>query len=604
MKVTSVFLTLLLVFILTAGGYQDPVNQQSIDNVLGESFTYNTRVTKDITPIIAVTIDDGRDDLVSLCPETETNCVGTNTPGVQGYRGMYWPFLKQGVPVTLAIHYNLLGSPGRATVADIQRIIAEFDSAGVAIEIAQHGNSNWVDATNMTYAELSAEIDPTILETTFGKEVSTLLIAGNASDFYRKNYWAIKSIAESHGIKYINGAYDGVNKTMRNVGWAYSSAFADGNPSTLGDVAERAIYPGVSNDPYFMPPVATIDIGNYWSERDPATQWTGHYDSWTITSDAGISAGANWGKTTTWLLNVLIANQWGFAMALHDSLSSLTDPTYIDGTGYGSYDGQWSPHHLAWQLGEYARAGHIRVGTCAELYEWGSSQIAPNTNLIPDQWNLPAFEIGDDVGVEVAWLPGFGSIAAGAAWSGVIWTGAWTDGVNTTTAKFGTDYPPNFTGEGLSAGYRGDPSGGFLAIQTLADNIRLARTNLPLGKYRIEWATNCDYMINRKFDLALAGSVAYYNQANPEGSYAYGDTLFVAKADGAKFLVNDSNGLEWRTYSIEFTLELDQIYDHLAGWGSGTNPTGWWRGGVFLDLEAGTGKTCPIDEFKLYYLGP
>lgn len=568
-------------------GINPGASEGSIDATLGTGFVAGNRVTDNPIPIIAVRFDDGRDDLVDD---------GNGT-------GMYKPFLDLGIPVSLALSYDQLGTAGKATVAQVQTILDEFDAAGVDVEIVHHFDNGLTGAASMTWAELLDECNPSELVSAFGRPVNAAAFPGSPETilFVRRQFAALREALEAGGIEYMDAAYGGPTASTDSIphtGWHYRDAT---NVTTPDLGADRALYPGVTDDPYQLPVVQTIDLGNFWVERDLSEEWgNDRYDDWTILADGSGDPVADWEKSFARLYSLYIGNGWGGVWAMHDS-AGAADPNY-------TYDGEFSPHKVAWVLDQLRDAGYIRLGTVSEAYEWALSRWAPGTELVMDKLDFPMFDIGDSSGVEVAWLPGWGTPGSGGPnWAAGVGGGVgnWSAGINAKYDRTG-NFPPDLVNTGTLTGYRGKAGAFRHETTNNANRMIVQRGNLPPGRYEFHYAKSGNALTQiRDYKFVLAGKAARVGAAMTAG-WVFSDTLLVLRNNTADQSI--TNNTIPHTVVIPFAVD-PAAGMRLSGWESATDltyghyiNTARWEGGLYIYL-AGNDNDL-YSNIGIRYIGP
>lgn len=599
MKHFSITLAILVfaAVIAGAGGYQlAAVTKQQVDTALGGGYSMDNKVTDNAVPMFAVRIDDNTNDLVCLDPGVAT------TPADQGFYGLYWEFLKKGIPISLAINYENLGTAGFATEADIVRIIAEFDSAGVPIEIVQHGNSNFESGKeDWTYSDLQDELDPDDLETAFGRQVTAFAQPGQADAlrFCRRNVHAIERVLRDSGIEYWDGAYGASADSTENVSglWAAHNIIDGVTNPGKSTFTDRGLRPGSEYHQYRLPSAQTADLNNFYFERD-ASETSINTSDFTILADGdGTPADADWGLTIQYYLSGLIADRQGCVFAMHDSLQS--DATYA---------GKFSPVHFAWMLSELEDAGFIRLGTVSEVYDWATSRWAKGTNLIPtSDLGSPMYVIGDTSGVEYPWIPGLGAKGAqGGSWVSTAFPIPPPNGTNGKPART-TNYPTDVIGPSVT-GYRGT-TGGF-QMNSTGNRIYMMIYGLPMGYYRLSWTTSGANVDIRGIELGMAGKYTRPGSGFVRGFPTFGDTLITIYdhdgGDGGS--VSSDNSTKWMSMNYLFQFSTAMAEERLS-WTAEAEVTNsrepyWlgWVGGIYVEL--GPGVYGIYSDVDLIYLGP
>ena len=582
------FGVLLFAAVVAAGGYVPGFNDASVDSVMGEGFVESNRLVNDPTPWFAVRLDDGRQEQFDYTHDGGSTAIG-----------VAYAFLAYEVPISLSLNYNSLDAGGKLTTAEVQQIISDFNAAGVGIEIVQHTDDNYASGDATTYEQLVDAIDPSELEAAFGMDVVTYAQPGDALDFMYENRASIMRIADSVGIKWADIGYGGQDYNPHANWGSHVSYDAQSNPPT-GIGYSGALWPGVSENPLWMPPAATWDLGNKVVERPAVASGPYQYDGYTILADrTGNDPVNDWAKTVRSELMAKIANNWGQVIALHDSVAGAVD-----------HVGEFSPLHLAKTLDALRDEGMLNLGTCSQVYEWANSRYAPGTDLVGNfNSTNPQFAIADTIGIEYGWIKGWGSPwSASATWVDIHGGLDIPNGINAKSTR-GVGWPGDVTGAAVTGGFRGRPGGAKMTTE--GNNLRFYRNQLPEGYYEFRLYNSHDQIQAKEMGTALVGKYAktIHGMTNP--AKAFGDTMMAMWFyDSNVTLQSGSPGDN--TFTFRFKIDgregVERIGDAGGQYPSQSMQSAYadplwvrWFGGFWFDAGRLIDQVINIE---LIYLGP
>jgi len=227
----------------------------------------------------------------------------------------------------------------------------------------------------------------------------------------------------------VTGRTDTAGSTLNNNGCIVSALFGDNTT-------------GVTINSRYSNYVCSGGITNYAAAPGGYTIVNSSFDAFSADGGVGIGTPPAWsGASVVYTVGIFVedggkiyrcitehtssgANQPPSAVWVEDIQENYSFVNYVSSLSYGNLD-------ISGELtvGSYER--HIQIParivgnpsnspTAIKLYTAGGLRFSGTTdNTTYCQWEIPDDWVGDDIIFEVDWLPGAGSIAAGAT---VIWT--------------------------------------------------------------------------------------------------------------------------------------------------------------------------------------
>ncbi len=560
----AAFLVPLVALTLTA---QTPLGiSKQGDEVVGgyEDFSRHIRDLTDARPTVdsaipwvAVRFDDNRDGAYD--------------------NGEIAGFLRLGIPVTLAINADQMGTAGNSTWGEIRDLIAlSHQFEGAEIEIAQHGNTNLAEGLETTYKELIDNLTTgTRTNATESNEIERELgghmvprVYVQPGDpapktFAMRNRGVMASVLDSLNFEFALMTHSAADST--GMVFNHPHALATDQLTTPNQI--WGFRPGDVHDPYFMPEAFTVDLGNRVVERS-GSEWTERYgittSSWLLKDKSGVGGSPDLDGETTWqnLLYSRLGSNLGFVVAMHDSAATDAEtPTGLTGVSVGHF----SPAHIAGTLKRLEERGHIKLVTLSDWCRWVTSGgYRPGTDLIANPGMLmPQFDIGDTSGVEYNYIRGLGSLGFAAnAHSGL------SSGGTLATLKIGTNakyirtgdtganstHPAERVGASVT-GYAGRP-GGLLMASTGISQLTVGIGQLAPGRYRFSIMTSAENDLTIKELHLSVASKAFQAELSWEngGASVYTDTLVTYTFRDIDRVITENAGGQWHELPLEFVI--------------------------------------------------
>ena len=509
-------------------------------------------VVDNAIPRIAVRWDDGRDNTM---------------PQIAA-------FLRLGIPVTLALNADQIGTAGNLTWENVRTLRRFAVRKGAGFEIAQHSNNNFDgNPWSLTgYQDLVDEFTTDSIVAQLGEEMRPRVFVspGEAANrhWMRRHRDVVASVLDSLGFEFAVMANGHIDST------GYTRFYpAHINTDTYTGLSGGASYggacykPGDVRDPFWIPGGATKDLGNMIVERDGTEvgEFGSVVDSWLLKDKAGVggSPTADFYQTWSHYYSVALAENLGFMIAMHDS--AATDDAEVSGltgTGVGvdGGDGHFSPTHIAWTIKKLWEKGHIKPVLVSEWCRWVTGEYKDGIDLIANPGCLiPQHDIGDTNGVEMPWVRGLGMIGHtttsytslnGNSGNPV---GALPVGSNAKYDRTETWDPFQIIGENVT-GYMGR-TGGIQFASSNNTRLNISKGNLRPGHYRFSIATDATadiQLLEMHFAVALRAWLTK-DAFEKTGTTAYADTVVTYVYRDANLVMSESAG-DWRTMEIEFEI--------------------------------------------------
>lgn len=555
------------------------------------------RVT-DATPRWAITFDDGRDG--------------------QWDDGLVKHFLRQGIPITLAINRDLVNGVGRLTWNQIRRLQTFAAEQGTPLEIANHSANNWGThvPSEMTWTDIVDELDNSTFTDSLGVTPTYYATPGAQLAWQRRHINMIRGVLDSLGYKYAELAFSEADTTGL-LQWQQRLPNIDGNANPAHGPRNWA-WPGMVNDPLYLPATSTFDLGVHVTE---VTSGTSGGTEWLIRDQTGGDPDASWEKPIWYAFSAAIGHGASMRFSLHDSVD--TDASNIDiGNGSEAKPGHFNFYHLAWVCKQLQDAGIVQFTTASGWAEHILSEYAPGTDLIGNlDMSIAQFAVGDTAGVQYAWMDGMGSIGYGSGSWGVTasyWTHRTYDGFTGARFDVNNDAPGVVDGLAIEGPFGRD---GGATMNASMNRFRIVRSMLPPGRYRLSASLNEYRAYAREFQVAVAGTYTRPfcgDAANSDLVTVYGDTLFVTYwTDATKIITGNANqDNTFKDYYFDFEVRpptLDPGWDSTtATWSTyketektnGCDPL-WsdkWWGGVSVEFSRES-PDYTLAMPRLVYLG-
>lgn len=528
-------------------------------------------IVSDGIPLWCVVFDDSRD----------------------GTSGQIREFLREGIPVDLSIHADMVDGASRLTWQEIRDLMAFASTQGTILTISNHSNGGFTGMQAGDYARIVDQLKNDEIIAELGVEPTIFRLPGDVSSkaFAFRNRLGLYSVLDSLGYKYA-GLAAGGNDDSTGVLNAFSRLFELDGVFNLG--AEQGIpasgmgKPGLNKDPYWFPMGVGIDLGQMVTERGLGETSASVF---TIVGEGGTPRVNQYTNTWQWLYSAALANNLGMAVVMHDSVDTDANTIDIDdGSGAVVHVGHFSPSKVADTLKKLWDAGHVRMVTLEEHLDWMFGDYAIGVNLIDNPSCLiPQFDIGDTLGgqSQYAYVRGLGNagVTRNAFDATLVDTRAQvtdfdeeTSGNNLAQYDNAGNHPKDFIGNSV-VGYK-DRLGGMLFPAAGANprNINFVFGGLQPGRYQFGFAiketgAGGNMILN---ELHFATAMRAQNiEASLEnmGSTVYADTVLHWKWQDTDEQMNITGpDDEWYTMPFDFYLPAQLDGDVMTGsiWGDET----------------------------------
>lgn len=522
-------------------------------------------------------------------------------------------FLRRGLPVSLAINANSIGSGSSMSWQDIRDLQDFAESHGTVLHLQTHFNGNLATPFALSHQEIVDELDPSLILRETGYRVRSAVLPGDAGrqEFQRRNRDYLNSIADSLGIWWIQHIVPTDSTEIVNfVPSAETLDAVESAPSNyvLGGSFLSFVRPGMGIPRQTVPTAGINDVTGATAVERVAS-WPSQYDSvkyydpnehylyggehltgvippshdgWTLTGNGANPATTAAYTQTLWhYMASRLANNFGFTITLHDSAQAdlASAITGIDDT---EIDRAFSPDHLAWVLAMLSRTSlpdgtpvrpHIKVAGPEDFFRWSTGEFAPGTDLIDNPaMEVPQYAVGDTLGATSEYVWPRGLTAIGVQSSAQPNTTAWLRTLDReqsgNVAKYdrtADNNPYDLIGASVT-GVRGRAGG--IALDTTVNTVKLSYGNLMPGRYRLSIAVKqsaAASMTLQEYHLAMKLKGYRPNASYEEGfAPAYADTVLRYQwrdAAVAPTLASVAVGEWWGDFQVEFNAPANYAGD-------------------------------------------
>lgn len=488
-----------------------------------------------------------------------------------------WSNLREGGPTIDSANVN-----ARMRKADLRFLADEARANGCELIPLQHSNTNWLNATSMTWQQILAELDPRPIEDFFGRKVRVYVQPGDAASqafvFPRRSliiealqYWGIEFAIglqlTASGAVVSGQTVSGLTQVLQ-AGLVNSATVID-DPTHVANGFQNmaaAVRPGVITDPYLIPEPWTVDLGGYVVVRgaksgstllpDPhsgATPWMIGEDNNGLGLE-GASPVTNFSRILQMQILMRLGMGLWTGLAMHgddrtnDTVVSNLSANRGSAGNPQKLPGHFSSKHLADFCDRLRKKGHCRALNVEEFCEEIVSGFAEGTDLVANPgFAVPQFDIDElQVGLPHMVYPrGASYIGAGQNSQSEISSFPQRLPAADASGRFVSPVPiEEVVGSGV-AGYRGSEGGLILMPENQGaySTVKLGQVMLAPGLYRCRLVGH-DYVSGNLQigPLSVIGVRLRYRTAASIGGNSVAEPEFTVVQTSGKYQVHNVPG--------------------------------------------------------------